>query len=113
MELYYMLLGLVISLEGAAIMFYSYRTLENILKNPKYSLRMFALRDEAVSSFRILGISLILYGIFGTFVGVIDLAFPSLVSPQVADKGPIAVTAISSIGVIYFLRTISIITEKD
>lgn len=113
MEFYFMLMGLVIAVEGSAIMFYSYRTLENILKHPEYALRMFALRDEATSSFRILGVSLILYGIFGTLVGALDLFMPSLVSGQLSDKGPIAVTAVSSLGVIYFLRNISFVTEKD
>lgn len=113
MEFYYMIMGAIIALEGSMVTFYSYRTLENILRTPEYSLRMFALRDEATQSFRILGASLVLYGVLGTIRGVAGVLTPSHISVIPVEKVPIAVLSLTLIGVIYFLRSVSNITRKE
>lgn len=107
-----MIVGSAVSIAGILVSYHAYNSLESILRDPEVSLRMFFLKERAAKSFKIYGLFMLIYGLLGPLIGLIDFWRPNLLPSSVQMNLPITLALVSLLGLVYFLRTISDITNS-
>lgn len=112
MGLFEATLGIIITVESILTAYYAHKILEGIYRNPEVTLRLFFLKERVSTSFKFLSIFIVLYGIVGSVVGIIQIFSTGMLSPYVLEIVATSSVSISLAGVIYFLREVSIATRS-